>query len=165
MCITITSILGISTKAYSYITPPIKIISSIWVLPLFSVFYIVLELLLQMERSLLLLSSPGAAGRRPVEDLQTFWCCALHQGPAGLHAPGQDTGQCFDWAPPSNSCPWLHMTFCFVPLFPSIKVRASRIQSWPNVHREADRLTNMEGITVHPRCGFCCCTTSIRSLK
>lgn len=106
---------------------------------MFKELYIVWSFCYRWNAHFWLFSSPGAAGRRPVEDLQTFWCCALHQGPAGLHALGQDTGQWFDLSagsrgmdnrgrtPPRNSCPWLHMTFCFVPLFLSIKVRASRI--------------------------------------
>lgn len=65
----------------------------------------------------LLVSSPGTAGRRPVEDLQAFRCFALHQGPAGLHALGQDTGQRFDFPAGSrgNGGAWPGAAVQFLP--------------------------------------------------
>lgn len=63
--------------------------------------------------------------------------------------------------PPFNSCPWLHLTFCFVPLFLSIKVRAGCISSRVllaklNQHpqRSGPTVTNYGGNQSSPVLGF-----------
>lgn len=93
---------------------------------------------------LLFFSSPGTAGRRPVQDLQTFRCFALHQGPAGLHALGQDTGQWLNLSAGSggkDNHGWLHVTFCFVP----------PRQSQSCVHLFRDAFSSFVKLTEHPQ--------------